>query len=133
MSIPPSPALPPCFLALGVFLPAVWLLAMPALAQQQNPYPVPRLATVMPAGGKAGTTVEVTVGGLDLEDISALYFSHPGIKAQRAGDAPKTEAPRSERPRNRQAMPGSVPAGKFKVTIPANTPVGLYDIRVVSK
>src|SRR5262249_23253362 len=100
-------------------------------------YPVPRLATVMPVGAKAGTTVEVTVAGLDLDEISALYFSHPGLKAERTGDVPKparpSDAPKPERPRNQPGMQGPTTGGKFKVTIPANTPLGLYDVRVIGK
>ena len=41
---------------------------------------MPRLTFLMPLGGKPGTTVEVTFGGVDCEQPeSALVFSHPGI------------------------------------------------------
>jgi len=63
----------------------VTLAAAPGVVEAQNPplYLTPRLLTVFPCGGKAGTEVEVTVSGSDLDEASDLYFSHPGLKAQR--------------------------------------------------
>ena len=59
-----------CAAALGV------LFALPALAQPpQNVLPQPRLSSVLPMGGKAGTPVELTVTGTDLEDPTGLLFS----------------------------------------------------------
>src|SRR3954471_10161448 len=61
------------------------LLYGSAAAQQQlvgNALPNPRLNTLVPAGGKAGTVVEVTFTGTDLEDPEGLLFSHPSIKAE---------------------------------------------------
>jgi hypothetical protein len=86
------------------------LLATPLLAQQVT-VPLPRLLTTMPMGGQAGTSVEVTITGDNLEQVSALTFSHPKI----------TAAP----------VAGS--ESKFTVTIPADVPVGVYDARVMSR
>ncbi|HKI36133.1 MAG TPA: hypothetical protein VKA46_30025, partial [Gemmataceae bacterium] len=61
------------------------LLCGSAVAQAQLPgslLPNPRLSTLVPAGGKAGTVVEVTFTGTDLEDPESLLFSHPSIKAE---------------------------------------------------
>src|SRR5262245_27062539 len=76
----------------GVLTHASTLLALaaalcaggPALAQQRNPsgVPTPRLFQVSPAGGKAGTTVEVVLAGRNLADPTKLVFSHPGLKAE---------------------------------------------------
>jgi hypothetical protein len=44
--------------------------------------PNPRLFSVTPGGGKAGTTLEVGFAGTDLEEPQAMIFSHPGIKAE---------------------------------------------------
>lgn len=120
-----SPALL-CFVIFG-------LLAQSAHAQPQIPSQVTRLATVMPAGAKVGTTVDVTVGGQDLDDVSALYFSHASIKAEKVGEAPKSEKPKPPPQGMRGQGQGPVMTAKFKVTVPANTPVGLYDIRVIGK
>src|SRR5262245_26715950 len=38
------------------------------LPQVSHALPFPRLASVLPAGGKVGTTVDVTIAGADVED-----------------------------------------------------------------
>ena len=76
--------------------------------------PAPRLLTVFPPGGKAGTAVEVAFTGADLEELDRMLFSHPGIKAEpvlppaRQGRAPRAAA---------QATAAKPPVTKFKVTI----------------
>jgi hypothetical protein len=88
-------------------------------AQQQAPqFPFARLFTIMPPGGKVGSAVEVTIGGADLEEAAALYFSHPGIKAERVPDPMKA---------------GSFVANKFKVTIDGNVPLGIHDVRAIGR
>ncbi|WP_395737148.1 serine protease [Prosthecobacter sp.] len=91
-------------LTLGAFL------AASALAQQVT-LPLPRLLTVMPMGGQAGTTVEVTITGENTEDVKELMFSTPKITA----------------------LPVAGAENKFKVSIAADTPVGVYDARVMSR
>ncbi|MES2568953.1 MAG: hypothetical protein V4710_02735, partial [Verrucomicrobiota bacterium] len=68
------------------------------------------LATVFPPGGKSGSEVTLTVAGSALEEIDRLHFSHPGITA-----AKKPEA------------------NAFAVTIGAEVPVGIYDVRVAGR
>jgi hypothetical protein len=106
----------------GLFLPGT------ASAQQQvGPgLPNPRLLVVMPCGGKVGTTVEVTLSGLDLEDPEGLLFSQPGIKAEPI-------KPTSPDPKKPPPPPAGPVAVKFKVTIPADTPLGIHDIRLINK
>jgi hypothetical protein len=93
-----------------------------ALAQvnPESALPKPRLAWVMPPGGQAGTTVEVAFGGTDVEEPEQLIFSDLTIRA-----APV----RAEARKNTQTS-GSV--NRFKVTIPAATAVGRYDVRLVN-
>ncbi|WP_395730087.1 PPC domain-containing protein [Prosthecobacter sp.] len=93
-------------LTLAVF---TWMAAS-ALAQQVT-LPLPRLLTVMPMGGQAGTTVEVTITGENTENISELMFSTPKITAKPVAGAEK----------------------KFTVTIAPDVPVGVYDARVMSR
>lgn len=81
-----------------------------ALAQQVT-LPLPRLLTTMPMGGQVGTSVEVTITGENIEDVSALTFSNPKITAKPVAGADN----------------------KFLVTIAADTPVGIYDARVMSR
>lgn len=89
-----------------------WLLS--ALAQLPNPL----LDGVFPPGGQAGSTVEVTLSGSDLDESNRLEFSHPGI----------------------QADPAMIPADeiwpeprqnglKFQVRIGKGVPEGLYEVR----
>ncbi len=86
-----------------------WMAAS-ALAQQVT-LPLPRLLTIMPMGGQAGTTVEVKITGENTEEISELLFSTPKMTAKPVAGA----------------------EGKFIVTIAADTPVGVYDARVMSR
>lgn len=86
------------------------LLAASTLAQQVT-LPLPRLLTVMPMGGQAGTNVEVTITGESTEDVSELMFSTPKITAK----------------------PVAGTENKFTVSIAADTPVGVYDARVMSR
>lgn len=86
------------------------LLAASAFAQQVT-LPLPRLLTVMPMGGRAGTTLEVTITGENTENVSALLFSTPKITAQ----------------------PVAGTENKFTVSIAADAPVGVYDARVMSR
>jgi hypothetical protein len=88
--------------------------------------PNPRLLVAMPSGGKAGTTVEVTLTGLDLEDPESLLFSQPGIKAEPIKPPP----PDPKKPVPPPTQPVTV---KFKVTIPADTPLGSHDVRLINK
>jgi len=67
--------------------------------------PVIRLDSVFPPGGKAGTEVEATVAGADLDEAKALHFSHPGITAE-----PKDK--------------------KYLIKIAPDVPPGIYDVRV---
>ena len=71
--------------------------------------PNPVLNTVTPAGGSAGSSLEITVKGSGLEDLRALRCTAPGIQFESLGD------------------------GKFRATIPAATPPGLYDLRAVGQ
>lgn len=95
-------AIPP--LALGA------LLSATCLAQQVT-LPLPRLFTVMPMGGQEGTSVDVTITGENLEDVSSLTFSSPKITAK--------------------PVPGA--ENKFTVSIAADAPIGVYDARVISR
>ena len=93
----------------------LFAIATPAVAQ----LPHARLNWIYPAGGKAGASVEVSVGGTDLDNATGLYFSHPGITAQ-VKTGPATPLPK----------PPVLP-GQFTVTIAADVPPGLYEARAI--
>jgi len=86
------------------------LFAATAFAQQVT-LPLPRLLTVTPMGGQAGTNVEVTITGENIEDVTELTFSSPQIVAKPVAGA----------------------VNKFTVSIAADAPVGVYDARVISR
>lgn len=103
--------------AIGLGL-ALGTLAV-ATAELSAQLPQARLTAVFPAGGQRGTAVDLTtISGTDLDELSKLYFSHPGITA-----APKTTVV--------DGQPRPVP-GQFTVTIAADVPTGVYDVRAVS-
>lgn len=78
--------------------------------------PAPRLLTTMPMGGQVGSTVEVTITGENIENVSELLFSTPKITAKPFADA------------------GGKPVeNKFLVTIAPDAPVGVHDARVMSR
>lgn len=89
---------------------ATALIAIPVFAQQVT-LPLPRLLTITPMGGQAGTTVEVTISGENLENVSALTFSDPTITAK----------------------PVATKENTFAVSIAKNAPVGVHDARVMSR
>lgn len=98
-------------------------------AQTANQWPSPRLASVFPPGGKAGSTVEVTVLGSDLEQPEALWFSHPGIKSTLpAAPAPDPKADPKQMAAKKDAPTTTV---KFIVVVDKAVPPGLYDVRIV--
>jgi hypothetical protein len=121
---------------------AAALLALAALhagttanAQQVQPdsaLPAPRLLTVVPAGARAGTTVEVTFTGTDIEEPDNLLFSLPGIKAEAVVPPEPPVDPKQPKPPANVKKPPPV-VTKFRVTVPADAPVGLQDVRLVNK
>jgi hypothetical protein len=112
------------------------LLAGSVHAQQRagSNLPAPRLMTVMPPGGKIGSSVEVTFTGTDLEEPEHLLFSHPGIKAEllAAPETPPKPDPKQPQPKQKKGM-GKPVVSRFKVTLAPNVPPGVYDVRFVNK
>jgi hypothetical protein len=96
------------------------LLAAPLARAQQAPatVPHPKLSAVVPAGAKAGTSVDVRLTGTDLDQVDRLLFSHPGITAEPLQAAPDRVYPQGRR----------IPNG-FKITVQDNVPAGTYEIR----
>jgi hypothetical protein len=75
--------------------------------------PDARLSSVFPPGAQAGATVDVAItGGEDLEEISGLRFSHPGIQAK-----PKIPEGQTE-----------PVANTFEVTVAGDVPPGTYEV-----
>jgi hypothetical protein len=98
---------------------AMCFACLPLAAYAQ--LPTAQLTTIFPAGGKVGTSVEVRIGGADLDDVNQLQFSHPGIKAI-PKMSPATEFEKSK----------PIP-GQFTVQIAGDVPPGRYDARVTGR
>jgi hypothetical protein len=86
----------------------------------------PRISHIMPIGGQAGATFELKVTGQDLIDVEGLHFSFPGAKVETLGSE---TAPVEKK--GKPAPP--LKAQKFKVTLPANAPLGIQDVRIITK
>jgi hypothetical protein len=99
-----------------------------------NQLPQPRLTAVMPIGAKAGTTVEITFIGTDLENPEAFLFSHPGIKATPIIPPPPPPPPPKVDPKKpAPPPPPPQPITKFSVKVGDDVPPGTYDLRLVNK
>jgi hypothetical protein len=61
------------------------MLATSLVLRAQPNRPPPHLAFVYPAGGQQGTTFTVSIGGQNLLDASAVYFSGEGVTAKVIG------------------------------------------------
>ncbi|WP_437187943.1 hypothetical protein SH668x_001357 [Planctomicrobium sp. SH668] len=103
-----------------------WCTAMMVLLATSSVYaarlPNPQLNACYPSGGQQGSTFDVSIEGADLEEVSALSFSHPGFTAVQ-----KTTPPRSF-----ESQPNPVP-NQFTVSIAGDVPVGVYEVRAVGR
>jgi hypothetical protein len=107
----------------------------PAQKATEGPgLPTPRVSLVTPAGGRIGSTFEVTIQGTDIEEPQGLFFSQPGLKAEPilppAAPPPDPKKADARKPAAKQNSPETT---KFRVTIAGDTPVGIYDVRLVNK
>lgn len=71
--------------------------------------PSPRLDVLNPAGLSAGTSIEVTLTGPDLEGCEKLYFDHPGLSAE------------------------FIKERTFKITAAGDVPHGTYDVTAIGR
>ena len=81
--------------------------------------PQTMISSVLPAGGKVGSTFEVKVAGTNLEEITRLVFNHPAIKSvQKMQTSAGKKTP---------------VANTFLVTIDSKVPAGFYEVRAVGR
>src|SRR5262245_6848389 len=86
---------------------AAVMILLASLSAARSELPSPVLNTVFPAGGRAGTSVQVTVEGTALDGLTALRLVDPRIACKK-GDG-----------------------NQFTLTLPPDVPPGVYDIRTV--
>ena len=99
---------------------AVLGLAFATVAEAQMPTTM--LSSVFPPGGQAGTEVEVQISGDDLDEVSGLQFSHPGITAEQKMNPPDEF---SEKPTPME--------NQFTIKIAGDVPPGTYEVRSVGR
>jgi hypothetical protein len=89
----------------------------------------PRINHVMPLGGKAGSTFDLAVTGQDVNGATGLHFSFPGALVEVQGS--ETVKPAVDM---KKAPPGAkgLVSQRFKVTLPADVPLGIHDVRLVT-
>ena len=110
---------------------ALTLLAASSLASAQA---TPRINYVMPMGGQAGTTLDFSVIGQDVKEVTGLHFNFPGVKVE-TGTSEATDLPKKGKGKgNKGGMQGqNLTTNRFKITLPANAPLGIQDVRIVTK
>ena len=88
----------------------MFLLALLIVASEMRAeLPMARLLSAFPPGACAGTSVEIKLSGLDLEEVNRLHFSDARITAK-AG-----------------------PGGVFVVSVPKEIEAGVYDLRAIGR
>ncbi|MFO0864065.1 MAG: hypothetical protein U0744_05325 [Gemmataceae bacterium] len=118
-------------ISLSAFV-AVWL-AILGVTHAQN-LPSPKIVRVLPTGGKAGSIFEVTVAGTDLTDVETLHFSFPGVKVELLDATKLIPMPTKGKGTTKgMATVSASSAQLFKVTLPPNAPLGIHDVRVITK
>ena len=80
--------------------------------------PAVRLGAIFPAGALPGTTLDVTISGSDLDDVTQLLCNHPGITFARKMAEP---TPFDEGPQPVERV--------FTVQVASDVPIGNYEIR----
>ena len=103
------------------------VLASASLAHAQA---TPKVSHVMPMGGQAGTTFEFRVTGQDMPDAVGLHFNFPGVKVE-VGTSEATTVDKMGK--GKQPQPQNLTTHRFKVTLPSDAPLGIQDVRIVTK
>jgi hypothetical protein len=96
------------------------VFAMSIFAQNVTT-PQSHLLALFPAGGKVGETVDVEITeAFEIDEATELIFNHSGITAKTKMSEADDFYPEPRRVRN-----------QFLVTISANTPPGVYEVRAM--
>src|SRR4051812_3114739 len=112
-----------------IFLAALGLCVLASAAQAQTQLS-PRLSHIAPLGGQAGSTFELKVTGQDITDVEGLHFNFPGVKVE-TGSSDKVAA--VEMGKKGVKPVAGLTQHRFTVTLPPNAPLGIQDVRIVTK
>ena len=89
------------------------------------------MAYIYPAGGQAGTSFEVEVGGLNINQATEVFISAKGVKSEIL-KAPENAKKTVRRKFDDQSSPQMADRLKIRITIDKNAPIGLCDFRLQS-
>lgn len=78
--------------------------------------PTPRLTVISPLGGQSGTSVPITLTGVDLDDITSLMITPAGLTAERVPNPAKK---------------GEFIPNQFTIKIPKDMQPANFDLRAV--
>lgn len=103
-----------------------------AYSQNAPALPIPRVTSLFPVGGQIGKSITVTILGSELAEPSAIIFSHPGLTGDIASEAttPAKSDAKGKQTQRPVSNPGMLTA---KITVGKDVPIGLYDLRVVTR
>ncbi len=91
--------------------------------------PPPKLNAVSPIGGKAGSSFELKIVGQDIDGVQSLHFNFPGVQVEALAEEKVPPAEMKKQPK----QPAVQTAFRFKVTLPPSAPIGVQDVRLVTK
>ncbi len=111
---PPDRPFPPPLSAAA--LAVILAIAVPVQAQP----PQPAIASIFPAGGQKGKTVEATITGKELQGVTGVYLTGPGITGK---TTPVVN------PNTKAVDPNMV---RVSLVIAPDAPLGERDIRLVT-
>ena len=108
----------------------IFLLILCALATTTLYAQKLSLGFLYPAGGQVGTTVEIEAGGLNINKATKVLFSHPGITGTVEPIKESASTKKKRRRLNDQSSPQLADRVKIRITIAANVPCAMYDLRL---
>ena len=88
------------------------------------------LGYLYPAGGEVGTTVVIEAGGLNINKATKVLFNSNGIKGEIEYIKESAAEKKKRRRLNDQSSPQLADRVKIHISIAANVPCGLYDLRL---
>jgi hypothetical protein len=101
----------------------IWkfLIAAVATSLASAQLPSPHLRSIHPVGAKAGTTIDLSIAGSELDGTSGLLFSHSGLSAE------QVIVPASE------FQPAHPDPFRFRLTVANDVPPGQYEVHVKTR
>lgn len=99
-----------------VMTPLMAFLVVSSVFGQSVGLPLPRLLTISPLGGQAGTDFDVVITGENIEGAEQLSFSDEKIKASQKVDGNGVPIP-----------------NQYSISIAKETQAGIYEARVMTK